>query len=41
MAFDEHSLIKQYTPMLVLYPEIPPGSTRIRNKDFLPSASDC
>ncbi len=32
--FDEALLVQQYTPLLVLYPEIPPGSTRQTNPDY-------
>ncbi len=34
MPFDKDTLVKKYTPVLVLYPEIPEGSTRVRNPDY-------
>jgi hypothetical protein len=31
---DETTLVELYTPLLVLYPEIPAGSVRVRNPDY-------
>ena len=34
ISIDEAALVEQYTPLMVLYPEIQPGSTRKLDKDF-------
>ncbi len=33
-AIDTDALIRDHTPVLVLYPEIPRGSERVRDKDY-------
>ena len=34
MRVDEPALVRDYTPVLVLYPEIPAGTTRERNENY-------
>jgi hypothetical protein len=34
MTFNEAALVKEYTPIMVLYPEIPAGSLRERNPNY-------
>ncbi len=34
MPFDEAALVKEYTPLVMLYPEIPEGSIRERNPNY-------
>ena len=33
-TFDEADLMREYTPLLVLYPEIPPGTERVQNTGY-------
>lgn len=34
VGIDEAALVEKYAPLMVLYPEIPPGSVRTRNENY-------